>query len=122
MTEVFLISKRIRQRLQKAGKRFWAGDNISEFIHEGEKEMLINELTHQFQKVLEGLVIDVENDPNSNGTAKRLSKMYINELMSGRYDPMPPATAVLTAAPTICCTRASLLACFSNFFCLCFSW
>ena len=51
MTEVFLISKRIRQRLQKAGKRFWAGDNISEFIHEGEKEMLINELTHQFQKL-----------------------------------------------------------------------
>ena len=93
MTEVFLISKRIRQRLQEAGKRFWAGDNISEFIQEGEKEMLIDELTHQFQKVLEGLVIDVENDPNSNGTAKRLSKMYINELMSGRYDPMPPATA-----------------------------
>ena len=76
MTEVFLISKRIRQRLQEAGKRFWAGDNISEFIQEGEKEMLIDELTHQFQKVLEGLVIDVENDPNSNGTAKRLSKMY----------------------------------------------
>ena len=100
MTEVFLISKRIRQRLQEAGKRFWAGDNISEFIQEGEKEMLIDELTHQFQKVLEGLVIDVENDPNSNGTAKRLSKMYINELMSGRYDPMPPATAFPNDSPT----------------------
>jgi GTP cyclohydrolase I len=86
-------SKKIKQRLKDAGKRFWAGDNISDFIEEGEKQQLIDELAPKFEEVLQGLVIDTENDPNSNGTAKRLSKMYINELMAGRYEPMPTATA-----------------------------
>ena len=86
-------SKAISQRLKDAGKRFWAGDNISEFIHDGEKEILIDDLAIKFKDVLEGLVIDVENDPNSMDTGRRLAKMYVNELMSGRYDPRPNATA-----------------------------
>jgi GTP cyclohydrolase I len=43
--------------------------------------------------VLDRLLIDRENDPNSQGTARRLAKMYFNEIMAGRYDPAPPATA-----------------------------
>ena len=86
-------SKQIKARLREAGKRFWAGDNISDFIQEGEKQKLIDELTPKFEAVLEGLVIDIENDPNSNDTGRRLAKMYINELMAGRYNPMPNATA-----------------------------
>jgi GTP cyclohydrolase I len=86
-------SKEIKARLQQANKRFWAGDNISDFIKDGEKQVLIDELADKFEDVLQGLVIDTENDPNSNGTGKRLAKMYINELMAGRYEPMPPATA-----------------------------
>ena len=87
------ISKKIKARLKEAGKRFWAGDNISDFIEEGEKQQLVDELTSKFEEVLQGLVIDTENDPNSNGTGKRLAKMYINELMAGRYEAMPAATA-----------------------------
>tara|TARA_E500000331_G_scaffold158111_1_gene153337 strand:- start:5039 stop:5722 length:684 start_codon:yes stop_codon:yes gene_type:complete len=86
-------SKKIKQRLKEAGKRFWAGDNISDFIEEGEKQQLVDELAPKFEAVLQGLVIDTENDPNSNGTGKRLAKMYINELMAGRYEPIPTATA-----------------------------
>lgn len=86
-------SKAISQRLKDAGKRFWAGDNISEFIKEGEIEKLIDELTPKFESVLEGLIIDIENDPNSMDTGRRLAKMYVRELMSGRYNPMPKATA-----------------------------
>ena len=86
-------SKKIKDRLVAAGKRFWAGDNISDFIEDGEKEQLIDELAVKFEDVLQGLVIDTENDPNSNGTGRRLAKMYINELMSGRYDVIPNATA-----------------------------
>ena len=86
-------SEEIKARLREAGKRFWAGDNISEFIKDGEKQQLIDELAPKFEDVLQGLIIDTENDPNSNGTGKRLAKMYINELMAGRYDPMPKATA-----------------------------
>ena len=87
------ISNIITQRLKKANKRYWAGDNISGYLHDGEKEALIEELTPKFEAVLDGLVIDRHNDPNSMDTGKRLAKMYINELMAGRYEPMPNATA-----------------------------
>ena len=59
------ISKDIATRLQKANKRYWAGDNISEFLQPGDKELLIEELTPKFEAVLDGLVIDRHNDPNS---------------------------------------------------------
>jgi GTP cyclohydrolase I len=87
------LSQIIRNRLQKNNKRFWAGDNISEYITESEKEDLIVEVTEKFEEVLQSLVIDTENDPNSKGTAKRLAKMYLNEIMSGRYDGPPDCTA-----------------------------
>ena len=83
----------IAKRLQDSGDRFWAGDNISDFIFEGEKEQLINEAAEKFEGVLDALIIDRHNDPNSMGTGKRLAKMYINELMAGRYNPIPSATA-----------------------------
>ena len=86
-------SNKIKAKLKEAGKRFWAGDNISDYMEEGDKQSLIDELTPKFEAVLDGLVIDIENDPNSNNTGRRLAKMYINELMSGRYEAMPAATA-----------------------------
>ena len=62
-------------------------------LQEGDKQALIEELTPKFESVLDGLVIDRFNDPNSMDTGRRLAKMYINEIMSGRYEPMPNATA-----------------------------
>lgn len=86
-------SQKIRERIEDAGARYWAGDNISEYIIGNEKQLLIDELTEKFESVLDSLVIDRENDPNSKETGRRLAKMYINELMRGRYDPRPNATA-----------------------------
>ena len=86
-------SEEIIKRLADSGDRYWAGDNISKHLQPGDKEKLIEELTPKFDSVLDGLVIDRENDPNSKDTGRRLAKMYINELMSGRYNPMPRATA-----------------------------
>ena len=83
----------IRELLKADGKRFWAGDNISAYITDANKEQLINEATVAFETVLDALLIDRENDPNSQGTARRLAKMYFNEIMAGRYDPAPDATA-----------------------------
>ena len=83
----------VTRRIKDAKKRYWAGDNISEFIHEDEKEKLIDEAAEKFEGVLDSLLIDRETDPNSQGTARRLAKMYYNELMRGRYDPIPHATA-----------------------------
>ena len=87
------LSQVIRNRLKQDNKRFWAGDNISEYISDVEKETLINEATGAFEQVLDSLLIDRETDPNSKGTAKRLAKMYFNEIMAGRYEPAPDATA-----------------------------
>jgi len=87
------LADAIRFKMKREGKRFWAGDNISEYIAESDKEHLINEATRAFEKVLDTLLIDRENDPNSKGTAKRLAKMYYNEIMSGRYETPPDATA-----------------------------
>ena len=83
----------IKSKLEDAGLRYWAGDNISQVLQEGDKEQLIEGATEAFESVLDALVIDRHNDPNSHGTARRLAKMYFNEIMAGRYDPMPSATA-----------------------------
>ena len=83
----------IRFKMKRDNKRFWAGDNISDYVTDEMKHKLIDEATEAFELVLDRLLIDRENDPNSHGTARRLAKMYFNEIMSGRYDPAPDATA-----------------------------
>jgi GTP cyclohydrolase I len=83
----------LRTRLDDEGIRYWAGDNISYVMQKGDKEALIEDATVAFEGVLDALVIDRHTDPNSMDTARRLAKMYINELMVGRYDPIPKATA-----------------------------
>ena len=87
------LGDHLRFKMKRDNKRFWAGDNISDYLKEGDKERLIDEATEAFELVLDRLLIDRENDPNSKGTARRLAKMYFNEIMSGRYDPTPNATA-----------------------------
>jgi GTP cyclohydrolase I len=87
------ISERILERIQASNTRYWAGDNISEYILESERAELVDELTVKFEGVLDSLLIDRHTDPNSQGTAHRLAKMYLYEIMAGRYDPAPDATA-----------------------------
>jgi GTP cyclohydrolase I len=87
------LSQVIRENMRVTGKRFWAGDNISDYVSEQDKDRLIDEATTAFEQVLDALLIDRETDPNSQGTARRLAKMYYNEIMEGRYAPAPDATA-----------------------------
>jgi GTP cyclohydrolase I len=86
-------SEIIKHRIEEAGARYWAGDNIANFIMPEEYDMIIDELTEGFEGILDSLVIDRHTDPNSMDTGRRLAKMYVNELMSGRYNPAPNATA-----------------------------
>lgn len=88
-----MTSEVIKARLRNAGKRFFASDNISQFIYPDEKLHLIDEITEKFEGVLSSLIIDTENDTNSQDTARRLAKMYVNEIMSGRYEPSPKVTS-----------------------------
>ncbi len=87
------LSDAIRERMQAEGKRYWAGDNISDYVSDAARPRLIDEATEAFELVLDRLLIDRETDPNSKGTARRLAKMYFNEIMAGRYDAGPDCTA-----------------------------
>jgi len=87
------LSQALRERMRRDGKRFWAGDNIAEYVHWTDREGLLDEATEAFESVLDALLIDRETDPNSRGTARRLAKMYFTEIMSGRYESAPDCTA-----------------------------
>ncbi len=86
------ISTRIRERLIRAKRRFNANDNIADFIEPGELDLLLDEVAAKMKAVLEGLVIDIENDHNTQGTARRVAKMYLNEVFRGRYHAAPSVT------------------------------
>lgn len=86
------VSVKIRERLAAARKRFNANDNIAQFIEPGELEKLLDEVETKMQGVLDSMVIDTERDHNTNNTARRVAKMYLNEVFKGRYLPAPAVT------------------------------
>jgi GTP cyclohydrolase I len=85
-------SARIRARLQAARRRFHANDNIADFVRPGELDELLDEVAARMKAVLDSLVIDTESDHNTQDTARRVAKMYVNEVFRGRYQPPPPVT------------------------------
>ena len=86
------VSERIRYRLVAAERRYHANDNIAAFVREGELAALKVEVEGKLQEVLRALVIDTDSDHNTNETAKRVAKMYVEEVFRGRYHPMPSVT------------------------------
>ena len=86
------VSVRIRQRLLAARKRFNANDNIADFIKPGELASLLDEVEDKMKGVLSSMVIDTEHDHNTDNTARRVAKMYLNEVFSGRYVKAPNIT------------------------------
>ena len=86
------VSVRIRERLQAARRRFNANDNIADFIEPGELEKLLDEVTAKMEGVLDSMVIDTGRDHNTANTARRVAKMYVNEVFKGRYVKPPEIT------------------------------
>jgi GTP cyclohydrolase I len=91
------LSAVIRKRIQAKKARFHANDNISAFLKPGELDVLVDEVAHKIQGVLESLVIDTKNDHNTKNTSRRVAKMFINEVFSGRYMEQP----ILTKFPNV---------------------
>ena len=87
------LSDIIRERIRQAGARFHSNDNISDFVTQEEVDQLVDEVAAKMQGVLESLVIDTENDHNTQDTARRVAKMFVKETFSGRYLPAPRVTA-----------------------------
>ena len=86
------LSARIRQRLQQAGRRFHANDNIADYLEPGELDLLLEEVAGKMRGVLESLVIDIDSDHNTQDTARRVARMYLTEVFRGRYHPPPLVT------------------------------
>jgi len=87
------VSERIRRRIEEAGRRYNANDNIAEFIRDGEMDELRTEVEERMRDVLGSLVIDTAHDHNTAQTAHRVAKMYLDEVFRGRYEPAPHMTA-----------------------------
>jgi GTP cyclohydrolase IA len=86
------VSVKIRERVKSAQRRFHANDNIADFIEPDELEKLLDEVEIKMQGVLESLVIDTDSDHNTQNTARRVAKMYVNEVFAGRYKKVPAIT------------------------------
>lgn len=86
------VSVKIRERIQASRKRFNANDNIAQFIEPGELELLLDEVEEKMKGVLSSLVIDTDNDHNTDNTARRVAKMYVQEVFKGRYVAAPTIT------------------------------
>jgi GTP cyclohydrolase IA len=86
------VSQKIRERLNASKHRYNANDNIADFIQAGELDALLSEVSSKMQGVLDSLVIDTEHDHNTGDTARRVAKMYVNEVFKGRYVKAPAIT------------------------------
>ncbi len=88
-----LVSEIIRERIKSDGVRFHANDNISEYILPGELDTLEKEVASRVRDLLKTLLIDIDNDHNTQETAERVSRMYINEVFKGRFYKQPKVTS-----------------------------
>ncbi len=91
------VSVKIRERLMASRQRFHANDNIADFIEPGELEKILDEVEDKMKGVLSSLVIDTENDHNTSDTARRVAKMYVQEVFRGRFVKPP----VITEFPNV---------------------
>ena len=86
------VSARIRNRIRAAGSRFHANDNIAEFVAPGELDELRDEVTERVSDLLDSLIIDTEHDHNTRDTARRVARMYVDEVFRGRFQQAPAVT------------------------------
>ena len=90
--ETLPTSVRVRQRIERARRRFHANDNISAYLAPGDMDALLDEVEGKMRDVLQSLVIDIDSDHNTQQTARRVAKMYLTEVFRGRYEPEPAVT------------------------------
>jgi GTP cyclohydrolase I len=82
----------ITNRLREKSVSFKANDNISNHLALGEITALQEEVEKRAQALLDALIIDTANCHNTKETAKRMAKMYCQEIFAGRYKAPPVIT------------------------------
>jgi GTP cyclohydrolase I len=82
----------LRKRIRGHHKTFRANDNLDGMISEREMEYLSEIVETRTHALLDALLIDTANDHNTEGTPKRMAKMFLHEVFRGRYDEPPKIT------------------------------
>lgn len=67
-------------------------------LSDTDRDAMITEASSHFEKFLQTVGIDTNNDHNTNGTARRFAKMFVNELSEGRFINPPVITAFENAS------------------------
>ena len=87
------FSDEVRQRMETIKHKHFANDTIYTYLDENDVQKIEDEVAEAFQGVLKALVINTDDDHNSQDTARRVSKMFVHEIFRGRYYPPPDVTA-----------------------------
>ena len=87
-----MTAKAIFDRLKSAGVNLHANNPIGEHLTDDDRMIIEAELASCVQQMLNILLIDNATDHNTNGTPRRIAKMYMREVFAGRYTKMPDVT------------------------------
>lgn len=82
--------------LKANGARLLANDNIANELAKTDhklQDQMEADVRMAIAGLLRALCIDTEDDHNTNETAGRVARMYVRELMRGRFERMPDVTA-----------------------------
>ncbi len=85
----------IQKKLEKIRSKniHYSNSNISSELTEDDIKEIYEKAKEKFDELLKILLIDTENDHNTNETAKRVAKMFVYEIFKGKYFPKPEVTA-----------------------------
>jgi GTP cyclohydrolase IA len=67
-------------------------ETLDQPLMEGEREAMIAAAAHKLEELFDILRIDHRNDHNTRETPQRVAKMYVEEILAGRYSAPPKIT------------------------------
>lgn len=82
----------IRERLVEQSVSFNANDNIWLELDKSDMREIERATEGACHALLRALMIDTEHDPNTKGTARRMARMLVREVLRGRYESPPDVT------------------------------
>lgn len=71
---------------------------IDGYMNEAEQQAMVEAAARKLEELFDVLQIDHRNDHNTHGTPMRVAKMYVQEMLRGRYNAPPQITDFDNAA------------------------
>jgi GTP cyclohydrolase IA len=80
------------EKIRATGQRMRANDTIAK-LEDWDVQQMEDDVAMAVATLLKALCIDITEDHNTRGTPRRVAKMFVREVMRGRYTPAPDITA-----------------------------